>query len=140
MTFAIRIAEPGDIERMHAIRSAVRENPLTATSVITVESYLPYVAAASAWVAERDNKIVGFAVADEATSSVWALFVRPAHHGSGVGRALHDAMLKWAGARGIRQLGLQTTSGTRAELFYRKSGWSAGRLDENGQLHFRRLV
>lgn len=137
---SIRVAERGDIAAMHAIRLAVRENPLGAASGITAASYDRYVRAGSAWVAEPGGPILGFAAADEVTGSVWALFVAPDAEGSGVGRALHDAVLAWARGRGLTRLGLETAPGTRAERFYRKAGWQATGRDRHGQICFERSL
>ena len=140
MDCSIRSARPEDVEVMHNIRLAVRENPLNAASGITAESYARYVANRSAWVAERNNAILGFAAVDEATASVWALFVAQQAEGAGVGRRLHDAILAWARGREIAHLRLATAPNTRAEGFYAKLGWRLVGYDEHGQLRFDRSL
>ena len=138
MSCIIRTARLTDIESMHVIRLAVRENRLGEASGITTASYRPYVIARSAWVAERDDALVGFAAAEQATANVWALFVAPAAEGGGVGHALHEAILAWAAVAGLDRLGLTTAAGTRAERFYRSRGWRAGGVDAMGQISFER--
>ena len=129
-----------DIQAMHAIRLAARENPLSETSGITTTSYRPFLDVGSAWVAEDDNAILGFAVADQATASVWALFVAPTAEEAGIGRALHNEILAWASDRGIVQLRLATATGTRAERFYISLGWKTVGHDEHGQVLFVRSL
>lgn len=137
MNCYIRAATPEDIDAMHAIRLAVRENPFSKASGITTHTYEPYVSSASAWVAERNHAIVGFAAVDEANAEVWALFVAASDEMTGVGRALHDAILGWATGRGLVQLELATTPNTRAEGFYKKLGWRPVGYDVHGQILFR---
>jgi len=120
----IKTASLADIPKMHMVRLAVRENPLTDPARITESSYVPFVEAGSAWVAvDHDLQILGFSALDPVTGSVWALFVRPDQEGVGVGRALHDIMLDWAREHGLRALWLFTATGTRAEQFYLTAGW-----------------
>lgn len=113
---------------MHRVRLDVRENRLSDPNKITEASYPPYVEANSAWVAELDGSIVGFALIDGADRRVEALFVAPGAEGLGAGRALHASMLDWAKAQGIKELWLTTSKGTRAERFYRMAGWQTADL------------
>ncbi len=132
----IRAAGMEDIARMHRIRMAVRENRLSDPERITEDSYLPYVRDGSAWVAELDAKVVGFAALDVAGASIWALFVDPAAQGCGIGKALHERMLQAAAAIGLERLSLSTAPGTRAELFYAAGGWTSDGLTESGDIRF----
>ena len=113
---------------MHRVRLDVRETRLSDPNKITEASYPPYVEANSAWVAELDGSIVGFALIDGADRRVEALFVAPSAEGLGAGQALHASMLDWARARGIKELWLTTSKGTRAERFYRRAGWRTADL------------
>lgn len=136
----IRAAAVTDIPDMHAIRLAVRENQLSDSGGVGQGSYVPFVKAGSAWVAVAGGRIVGFAVLDVGRASVWALFVDPDAEGLGVGRALHAEMIKAASVRGIASLTLTTSPGTRAERFYRASGWSVVGSTESGELRMERPV
>jgi GNAT superfamily N-acetyltransferase len=109
---------------MHHIRVRVRENRLSDPARVTERSYLPYVAARTAWVAEEDQEILGFGIIDEPARSVWALFVAPGSESTGVGSALHEEMLRWARGRRLARLWLSTSAGTRAERFYAARGWT----------------
>ncbi|HEX8645190.1 MAG TPA: GNAT family N-acetyltransferase [Allosphingosinicella sp.] len=138
MDFSIRTAAPADVPAMHRLRLGVRENLLSDPGRVQESSYLPYVAAGSAWVAEKDGAIVGFAAADGPDERVWALFVEPDAQGAGVGRALHAAMLAWARGKGLCRLRLATGPGTRAARFYEQAGWTAAGTAPDGELLFER--
>jgi GNAT superfamily N-acetyltransferase len=124
MAFNVRTAAVADIPAMHAVRSSVRENRLPYPQQVTEASYLPYIAAGSAWVAEADAVILGFAAIDAADASIWALFVGRTAEGAGIGRALHQRMLEWAREQGIPLLSLSTQDGSRAANFYERAGWT----------------
>lgn len=136
MGFAIRTAGVDDVPAMHRVRNSVSENRLSDPHRITDASYLPCIAAGSAWVAEEEAGLVGFAAIDGQSRQVWALFVDPLAEGRGVGRALHRQMLGWAQEQGIGRLTLTTASGTRAAEFYRSAGWKETGPTADGELHF----
>lgn len=124
MTFHIRTASLADVPAMHEVRMAVRENRLSGRNLITEASYVRFIDTGSAWVAVNSSqKILGFGAIDQATESVWALFVDVDQEGVGIGRSLHDIMMIWAREHGIRELWLVTAPGTRAEQFYLSAGW-----------------
>lgn len=122
---------------MHRLRRAVRENRLSIQSAIKEASYLPYVEARCAWVAEADFGIVGFAAINLEAGEIWALFVAPGNEGKGFGRALHETMLACAKAAGGTELTLATDQNSRAAGFYRKAGWIEAAVSLDGQLLFR---
>jgi len=133
----IRAAEIADIPAMHRIRLAVKENVLRNPLAVQEADYIPYLTEkGKGWVAEVEHKIVGFAMVDLQGHDVWALFVDPGVEGQGVGRALHDLMLKWYFAKTDTPLHLGTEGGTRAEKFYRKRGWVEIGREPNGDLTF----
>jgi GNAT superfamily N-acetyltransferase len=140
MLATIRIAAAADVPAMHRIRQCVRENRLSDPQRITEASYLPYVAVGTAWVAETDLGIAGFAILDREAKSVWALFVDPKAEGVGVGRALHDQLLELAREKGIRQLSLSTSQETRAERFYTRSGWIQVGFTASGEVRFEKTL
>lgn len=136
----IRAARAADIGAMHALRLSVRENRLSDAARITEESYLPHVAASSAWIAETGEGPAGFAVLDAGAGSVWALFVAPEAEGRGVGRALLSRLVESAAESGLARLRLTTAPGTRAERFYREAGWSRIGETKDGELEFERVL
>jgi GNAT superfamily N-acetyltransferase len=128
----IRAARVDDIPAMHRVRLAVRENRLA--SAIAEADYVPAIERTGrGWVAEENGEIVGFAVGNAITGNIWALFVDPRFEGRGHGRQLHDAMVEWLFAQGLRQLNLGTEPGTRAQRFYERAGWSFTGTLTNGE-------
>ena len=125
---------------MHAIRLAVRENPLSDSSRINESSYQPFLANGGAWVAETNAGVVGFAIVDAAANTIWALFVDPQAEGLGAGRALHERVLQWSREQGLQLLGLTTSPGTRAERFYRQQGWKDAGTNSKGELRMERRL
>jgi GNAT superfamily N-acetyltransferase len=121
---------------MHRVRTKVRENRLSDAKRITEAAYLPYVTAGTAWVAEEDAAIVGFAAIDPWGKTVWALFIQSSAEGSGVGRALHDKMLRWAREHGIEHLTLSTEGGSRAINFYIRAGRQQQGVTASGEVVF----
>jgi GNAT superfamily N-acetyltransferase len=126
---------------MHALRLSVRENRLSDPSRVTPADYERYLAKpGTSWVAEDEPGVVGFAIADLPSRSIWALFVRPDFEGRGVGRALLQHVTQSLEAIGPGTIHLSTEAGTRAERVYAAAGWNrAGRLP-NGEIHFTRVV
>lgn len=140
MSFRVRNASEADVSTMHQLRLNVRENRLLDPSRITEANYRPYISAGSAWVAERDEKIVGFAVVDAAERRLEALFIEPQSEGAGIGRALHQQLLEWAREVGIARLSLSTEDGSRAVSFYEKAGWQRSGFTSDGEVVFERSV
>lgn len=133
----IRLACERDIDAMHRIRMAVRENRLADPARVGIQHYLVFLRGAGrGWVAESGGRLAGFAIADRVRSGIWALFVDPAFEGRGIGRQLHDVMLDWLFSSGTERIGLDTDPGTRAESFYRAAGWRFIRRKPDGELHF----
>ena len=133
----LREAELADILRLAEIRLAVRENPLNTPSLVTEADYVDYLTRrGKGWVAEREGRIVGFGIADLLGHSIWALFVHPEYDRQGIGRALHDAMLRWYFGHTREPLWLSTAPGTRAEGFYRRAGWRETGRTASGEVRF----
>lgn len=129
---SIRPATCRDIPRLMEIRAAVRENRLSEPSSVLAADYRRFIDQGCCWVAEELGSLTGFAGLDPQAASLWALFVDPRAERRGIGRALHDRMIREARSRGLDRLTLSTTGGTRAEEFYRRAGWSTAGLDANG--------
>lgn len=119
----IRPADMRDIATLHEIRVAVRENALSNPALISPADYEEFLfQRGKGWVCEIDNVIVGFAICDLKEENIWALFVHPDFERRGVARALQKEMLDWYFTRRDK-VWLGTAPGTRAEMFYRRSGW-----------------
>jgi GNAT superfamily N-acetyltransferase len=121
----IREAKTEDIEQMQLVRNSVTENTLSNPDLITDKDYEAYITArGKGWVCEIDHQVAGFAIADLKDNNIWALFVHPAFEKRGIGRQLHNLMLDWYFTQTKTNLWLGTSPHTRAETFYRKSGWT----------------
>ncbi|MES2778033.1 MAG: GNAT family N-acetyltransferase [Bacteroidota bacterium] len=119
-----REAAPADIGQIQIVRNAVKENVLSNPALVTdkdCEEYL--VVRGKGWVAEIDQQVAGFAIADLVDHNIWALFVHPLHEAKGIGKKLHDLMLDWYFSQTNQPVWLGTAFNTRAETFYRMQSW-----------------
>ncbi len=133
---AIRFAEAGDIPALMTVRASVTENRLRSL-VIAPTDYAPYVVDGRCWVWAEHEKIAGFSAIEADGASLWALFVLPEAEGVGVGRALLDAAIAAAQARGAESIALTTEAGSRAEAFYRRYGFDASAPDAADEVRMR---
>lgn len=133
MTALVRVATRDDVPGMHRVRLAVRENRLT-SAAITEDDYPPEIEQTGrGWVAVQDGRVHGFAIGNRTTGNIWALFVDPKAEGKGLGRQLHNAMVRWLFSEGLQVLRLSTDPGTRAQRFYERAGWKFVRVLEDGE-------
>jgi GNAT superfamily N-acetyltransferase len=132
-----REAHITDIEQLHITRNSVIENILTNPDLVTYADYLEFITKrGKGWVCEVDGTIVGFSIVDLKENNVWAIFVHPEFERKGIGRKLHDLMLSWYFNQTYKKIWLGTDSGTRAEMFYRKSGWTEVGIHGKGEIKF----
>lgn len=120
----IREATSEDIPQIQIVRNSVKENMLSDPALVSdadCEEFLNV--RGKGWVAEINGKIVGFSIADLKDNNVWALFLDPDFEKMGIGRKLHDIMVDWYFTQTKDTLWLGTAPGTRAEEFYRRTGW-----------------
>lgn len=118
-----REATSADIPQIQLVRNSVKENVLSDPNLVTDQDCEVFMfERGKGWVCEIDNAIVGFAIVDLVDNNIWALFLHPDHEKKGIGRKLHDMMLDWYFSKQDK-VWLGTDPGTRAELFYEKSGW-----------------
>lgn len=133
----LREASLNDIDAMHTLRLAVKENVLITHSLVTRDHYLKYLFDdGKGWVYEIEGSIVGFGIVDLKGSCVWGLFVSPEHEGKGIGKLLQEKMLKWYFNHSHKTLSLTTAQGTRAEKFYTLTGWKHKGILSNGEIKF----
>lgn len=120
-----REAKPADIPQIQIVRNSVKENALSNPALVSDEDCREFLfERGKGWVCEIDGTIVGFAIADLKEDNIWALFLHPDHENKGIGRKLHDMMLDWYFSQDKSHVWLGTAPGTRAETFYRQSGWT----------------
>lgn len=133
----LRLATIADIEAMHLVRLAVRENRLRDESRVRPEDYRRMLESQGrGWVYEVDGQIAGFGIADSVMRNIWALFVAPGLDRRGIGRSLLDAMVQWLYGVAPQPIWLSTEPNTRAERFYVAAGWRRVRVEANGEVRF----
>ena len=133
----IREAKIDDIKQIMSVRHAVKENVLSDPGRVTDEDCEEYLTKrGKGWVCEVDDQIVGFSIADLKNNNIWALFLRPEFEKQGIGRQLHDIMLDWYFSQSEHPVWLGTSPGTRAEIFYRNSGWTEVGMHGKGEIKF----
>ena len=121
----IRVATTADIKQIQIVRNSVNENTLSNPDHVTDEDCEEFITQrGKGWVCEIDYKIIGFSIVDLRENNIWALFLHPEFEKQGIGRKLHDIMLDWYFSKTNANVWLGTSPNTRAETFYRKSGWT----------------
>jgi GNAT superfamily N-acetyltransferase len=134
MSGHIRRARPEEHDRISEIRFAVQENQLSDPTLVRFTEH------PGIWVWEEDGQILGFSAGDTRDGTIWALFVDPAHHHRGIGRALFEAACDTPRRAGHRSAMLTTAPGTRAERFYRAAGWTVVGTSKRGELMFTSIL
>jgi GNAT superfamily N-acetyltransferase len=135
---AFRRATAADIPAMSRIRLAVRENVLSNPARITEAMYVDYLEARGrGWVAEDRGEIIGFAYADRADGSIWALFVDPRREGEGVGTRLLRLAVDWLFEIGFGEIRLATQAHARADRFYAAQGWRREAMKDAVEVGYR---
>ncbi|WP_313101679.1 GNAT family N-acetyltransferase [Epilithonimonas sp.] len=121
----IREAKIDDIKRIQIVRNSVTENTLSNPNLVKDEDCEEFITKrGKGWVCEIDQQIVGFAIVDLKENNIWALFLDPKYEKKGIGQLLHNTMLDWYFTQTKEKVWLGTAFNTRAEMFYRKAGWS----------------
>ena len=126
-----------DIERMHELRLAVKENVLVTHALVTRAHYLKYLFEdGKGWVADENGILAGFAIVDLKGKNVWGLFVSPGFEKQGIGKKLQTLMLNWYFNLTKETISLSTAPHTRAEKFYTATGWKRCGILLNGEVKF----
>lgn len=142
----IRVARAEDLPAMTEIRISVSENHMSVEQMaergITPEGTRAEMAAGDlgAWVAEEQDGIVAFAMADRRDASLFALFTKPGCEGKGHGSALLAAAEAWLVEMGHREAWLTTATDSRAAAFYAVKGWRATDEGDPGDTFFRKSL
>jgi GNAT superfamily N-acetyltransferase len=133
----IREAKIEDIAQIQIVRNAVKENMLSNPNLVTDKDCEEFITKkGKGWVCEIDNKIVGFAIAHLKEHNIWALFLHPDFEKKGIGQLLHKTMLDWYFTQTKQTVWLGTEFNTRAEAFYRKTGWTEVGLHGTKEIKF----
>ena len=132
-----REAVPADIQRIQVVRNLVKENVLSNPALVSDEDCYEYIVdRGKGWVCEVNGIIVGFAIADLKDHNIWALFLQPEYERMGIGRKLQEIMLNWYFDNSNETCWLSTAKNSRAESFYRISGWTETGLTASGEVKF----
>jgi GNAT superfamily N-acetyltransferase len=140
MKIFFREAVIGDIPRMQVLRHLVKENVLSNPSLVTDSDCAAYLTVrGKGWICEAGKELVGFGIADLVGNSIWALFVLPGWEGKGIGSELQRLMLNWYFSKTDASIWLTTAPNTRAETFYRRSGWAETGRTRSGEVRFEKI-
>ncbi len=132
-----RAAQIDDIPQIQVVRNSVRENTLSDPALVTDQDVATFLTErGKGWVCAIDDLMVGFAIVDLQDHNVWALFLRPEFENQGIGRKLQALLLDWYFEQTKIPIWLGTSPGTRAEAFYRKSGWIEVGMHGKGEVKF----
>jgi GNAT superfamily N-acetyltransferase len=132
-----REAKIEDIEQIQIVRHSVKENTLSNPELIKDADVSEFLfARGKGWVCEIDGLLAGFAIADLKEHNIWALFLRPEYEHQGIGTRLQNLMLDWYFSQTKVSVWLGTSPDTRAEKFYRKSGWKEIGTHGKGEIKF----
>ena len=132
-----REAQLADIPQIQLVRHSVKENTLSDPALVTDQDVALFLTErGKGWVCEIAGQIIGFAIVDLQDHNIWALFLRPEFGKQGIGRQLQNLMLDWYFAQTTETVWLGTAPGTRAEAFYRKSGWVEVGMHGKGEVKF----
>ncbi|MFZ1424131.1 MAG: GNAT family N-acetyltransferase [Saprospiraceae bacterium] len=133
----IREAKIEDIKQIQKVRNSVNENMLTNPNLVTDNDCKEYITGkGKAWICEMKTEIIGFAIVDLQANNIWALFLKPEFEKQGIGKKLHDIMLDWYFKQTKNNVWLGTSPNTRAEIFYRKLGWTEIGTHGKGEIKF----
>jgi len=133
----IREAKVEDIPQIQVVRNSVKENTLSNPDLVTDQDCKEFITErGKGWVCEIDGKITGFSIVDLKDNNIWALFVDPDFEKQGIGKKLHHIMLDWYFTQTKENVWLGTSPNTRAELFYRKSGWKEVGMHGKNEIKF----
>lgn len=133
----IREARIEDIPQIQIVRNSVKENMLSDPNLVTDKDCEEFLfERGKGWVGDVDHQIVGFSIVDLKENNIWALFLHPDFENQGIGRKLHDIMLNWYFEQTKHNVWLGTSPNTRAETFYRKSGWNEIGIHGKGEIKF----
>ncbi|MGF1655869.1 MAG: GNAT family N-acetyltransferase [Verrucomicrobiales bacterium] len=128
---------PADMEAVFNVRVKTWHNPNGAVELqrmgITPESVVKMMSISHrGWVAEDQDRIVGFAMGNKKTGEMWVIAVLPEYENQGIGRSLMSLVENWLWSVGWREIWLTTDPDEtfRAVGFYRCLGWCDWKIEE----------
>lgn len=133
----LREASIADIKEIQIVRYSVKENTLSDPALVSDEDCRQFLCVrGKGWVCEVEGQIIGFAIADLQDENIWALFLMPEFENRGIGKRLQKIMLDWYFSTGKEKVWLGTAPNSRAEGFYKKSGWIQNGLHGKNEIKF----
>ncbi len=135
----IRIAQRYDIDTLFEIRTSVVENYQSLEEIaqlgITPESIAKMLETdCRAWVAEIEDRSIGFSIANATEKTIFGTFVLPSFECRGAGRALMQAAENWLWSKGMNEIWLVTGNdpSLRAYGFYLHLDWIMVGIEPDG--------
>lgn len=138
----VRVATVADIESLFEIRTSVAQNHLSREQMAAMGIDADSLAEAlsgkpCAWVAELDAEPVAFSMVDHDDANVFAVFVKPAFEGCGLGSAVLQPAEAALFQRHARiWLSTDGRDGIRANGFYQRHGWAVVEQLEDGDVRY----
>ena len=133
----IRVAEIDDIKQIQIVRNSVKENMLSNPNLVTNKDCEEFLTErGKGWVCEIDHKIIGFSIVDFKENNIWALFLLPNFENQGIGKQLQKTMLDYYFSQTKETVWLGTAPNSRAEIFYKKTGWKEIGLHGKDEIKF----
>ncbi|WP_269789932.1 GNAT family N-acetyltransferase [Stenotrophomonas sp. Iso1] len=142
MPFTVRRAVAADVEALFDIRTSVTQNHLSREQLaqrgIDAEALAAAVSSAPcAWLAEVEGQAVAFSMIDLDDACLFAVFVRPAFEGQGLGTAVLQPAEQALFAQHARiWLSTDGRERVRANGFYRRHGWVQVADLEDGDVRY----
>lgn len=137
----IRKAQIEDVESMFEIRTSVTENHQSREEIaelgITPETVTQMLQTdCCAWIADIDDKPIGFSIANATEKTILGLFVLPSFEGRGAGKAVLQKAEEWLFSQDIEEIWLLTGDdpNLRAYGFYLHLGWKAVGAIKDGEM------
>lgn len=93
------------------------------------------------WLAEYENRIIGFTMGNKATGEMWVIAVLKEFENQGIGKLLMQRVENWLTSEGCSELWLTTDSNEdfRAVGFYRHLGWDDWKLEDGDRFMKKRV-
>ena len=139
----IRQAQLQDIETLFLIRTSVIENHQSRAEIaelgITPETVAQMLQTdCRAWIANIDDKDIGFSIANATEKTIFGVFVLPKFEGNGAGKALMHQAESWLFSHNIPEIWLLTGNdpNLRAYGFYLHLGWIPVGVQPDGEMKF----
>lgn len=126
-----------DLPALYDIRFSVQENRIHPHQVHLLDRslLLDQISQGGGCICESksEQSAVGICVPIMgAKPMISVLFIRPSHHGRGIGKRLLQSSVDWLQQKGATEAYLVTDPGSKADHFYQGLGWTRGGFDKFG--------